>query len=187
MNSRYLPAGIIVAICTVISVVALNSLNARAANVHADLGVAKLDLQEAQNKSIDAKAKLANASAGSKQVDQFLGSWGLYAEEGNALGGIVDKLSKLAYERNLITTRRPTPTREDYPFGAVSATVQVVGFGVSGSYSSILDWLGEVEAAFPYGRVESVIMRGRSNDIEMEIQLTFMIGITADGRTHASK
>ena len=187
VNQRYLPAAILLTVGSLSSLFAVQALNKQA-----DLARAKR-IEAVQTKDAELqkytceKLRLYKASEGAKQVERFLADWSLHAEEGSSVGNIVDKLSKLAYDRNLITTRRPTPIREDYPFGALAATVQIVGFTVTGSYPSVIDWLGAVETSMPYARIENVVMRGRNNDIEMEIQLEFMLGITGNGKGRAVK
>lgn len=182
MSSRYLIPSALLGLSAAASVFAINNASMRSDRAIAAARSAQEALAAEQQKHDAENRRFQQSSSGQTELETFLGDWSLYAEEGNALGDVVDRLSKLAYDRNLITTRRPTPLRGDYPLGADTASVQVVGFSVSGNYESVIDWLGAVERTFPFGRIESAALRGRASDVELEIQLTFFLGINTATR-----
>jgi hypothetical protein len=179
MNQRYFAAGIVLIIGALVSFQTTRNLSERGAAARAEHERLNGVLEQDRHTTEVAIAKFSKASGQRKLVEQFLSEWGLLAEDGANNGAIVEKLSKLAYDRNLIASRRPTPTRTDYPLGASIATVQVVGFSVTGNYSSVIDWLGAVETAYPYARLENVALHGRTSDVDLEVTLAFLLGATA--------
>lgn len=175
MSPRYSAPIIVLAGLVLCGVALLNRQSKRFEVAKADIVSAENAVADEQAAAEDLQQQKARAQLGYRAVEAFLAEWSLHAQEAGTVGPIVEQLSRLSTERSLLNTRKPTPMNEDYPFGGGRAIVQKVGFAVTGSYLGVLEWLGAVETSFPYARLDSVIMRGRGNEVEMEIMLVFLI------------
>jgi hypothetical protein len=92
----------------------------------------------------------------------------------NSPGEIGSTLGEIARAVGVLSNRRPTPRRDDYPLGSTTIPVQMVSYSVNGDYRLAMEWLGKVEDRFPFARIESVVMTGAGvNEVELLLNMAF--------------
>jgi len=175
--ARYFSVFLVLAILAGASIFSWSHISDRYGVILADYNVSKTAYDRVDMEAKGLSRRAAEVTRFGSDVNKFLSAWSLLAQEGTeGPGPVGNRLSSLAKTHGLLTLRLPTPKREDYPFAGSIASVQLVGFSVTGPYSQIMAWLGEVEDSFVFARVESVEISpsGTAADVELVLNLAFL-------------
>jgi hypothetical protein len=175
MNDRYTIPGVILGLVAFAAIGLMNNIGKQVDAAKADRETITAATEADRMVTEIARSQLAQARKNSVRTGEFLKNWSVPANDASTLGTVVERLARLSQDHQLIGNRRPTPIVENYPFGGVTATVQQVGFLVTGPYAGVLGWLGDVEASFPFARPERVEFKARNSEVELEITLSFLV------------
>ena len=111
-------------------------------------------------------------------VDRFLQEWSLHVNESNSgQYSIVSTMTRLATENSLIMSRQPVAVNPQYPLVGEMAPVLNVGFSVTGYFPQVIRWLGQVEEAYLFSRIEKLSITpasSESNEVTLNCTIAFL-------------
>jgi|HubBroStandDraft_1064217.scaffolds.fasta_scaffold289325_2 hypothetical protein len=120
-----------------------------------------------------AQASSAKAQTDSVPVDHFLSDWKDQFKVGSDLSSIFNTLDTQAVNNLLSSSDKNNTQDATYLFGGKPSGVLKVSIQVSGDYSRILSWLGQIENTYPLARVEEANFTEGNSTTSMKAQITF--------------
>jgi hypothetical protein len=178
MDHRYTPAAaILLTTLVALSMVAMKTANSLNADKVA-LQARTIELNSVKANVVTRQVSLQKTRLASAMVNQFMAQWKTAMAPGIDGNALLTDLSRFGTEHTISVQSRKSGA-SDFPWRGQSMKTQFAeGVGVSGEYYRLINWMGDMEHAWPLARFDRIAFEQKGSSLQLSLRLTYPTFLT---------